>query len=118
MAACAVALQLGFYIGHTGKLQLLGINIANIGRAVPSYAVMVMLLPVMLGLAPTDAGAPAAVVAALRAVLLRLNESEAGRRILDQFEQTAKFDEIPEGGEQALSQIISRIQYVESDLGQ
>jgi osmoprotectant transport system permease protein len=52
LTASAVALPLGFYIGHTGKLQLLGINLANIGRAVPSYAVMVMLLPVMLGLAP------------------------------------------------------------------
>ncbi len=52
LTASAIALPLGFYIGHTGRLQLLGINIANIGRAVPSYAVMVMLLPVMLGLAP------------------------------------------------------------------
>jgi osmoprotectant transport system permease protein len=51
-AAAALALPLGFYIGHTGRLQLLGINLANVGRAVPSYAVMVMLLPVMLGLAP------------------------------------------------------------------
>ncbi len=52
VTASAIALPLGFYIGHTGKLQLLGVNLANIGRAVPSYAVMVMLLPVMLGLAP------------------------------------------------------------------
>ena len=52
VVASALALPLGFYIGHTGRLQLLGINLANIGRAVPSYAVMVMLLPVMLGLAP------------------------------------------------------------------
>ena len=52
LTASAIALPLGFYIGHTGKLQLLGINIANIGRAIPSYAVMVMLLPVMLALAP------------------------------------------------------------------
>jgi osmoprotectant transport system permease protein len=52
LTASLVALPLGFYIGHTGRLQVLGINIANIGRAVPSYAVMVMLLPVMLGLAP------------------------------------------------------------------
>jgi osmoprotectant transport system permease protein len=52
ITASAIALPLGLYIGHTGKLQLLGINIANIGRAIPSYAVMVMLLPVMLGLAP------------------------------------------------------------------
>jgi osmoprotectant transport system permease protein len=52
LTASLIALPLGFYIGHTGRLQLLGINLANIGRAVPSYAVMVMLLPVMLGLAP------------------------------------------------------------------
>jgi osmoprotectant transport system permease protein len=52
LTASLIALPLGFYIGHTGRLQVLGINIANIGRAVPSYAVMVMLLPVMLGLAP------------------------------------------------------------------
>jgi len=52
LTASAIALPLGFYIGHTGRLQLLGINLANIGRAIPSYALMVMLLPVMLGLAP------------------------------------------------------------------
>ncbi len=52
LTAAAIALPLGFYIGHTGRLQLLGINVANIGRAIPSYAVMVMLLPVMLALAP------------------------------------------------------------------
>jgi osmoprotectant transport system permease protein len=50
-AACLVALPLGFYIGHTGRLQLLGINLANIGRAVPSYAVMVMVFPVALAAA-------------------------------------------------------------------
>jgi osmoprotectant transport system permease protein len=52
LTAAAIALPLGLYIGHTGRLQLLGINLANIGRAIPSYAIMVMLLPVMLGLAP------------------------------------------------------------------
>lgn len=51
--AAVVALPLGAYIGHTGKLQLLGINLANIGRAVPSYAVMVMVFPVALAMAPT-----------------------------------------------------------------
>jgi osmoprotectant transport system permease protein len=50
--ATAIALPVGAYIGHTGRHQLLGINLANFGRAIPSYAVMVMLLPVMLGLAP------------------------------------------------------------------
>jgi osmoprotectant transport system permease protein len=52
-AAALVALPLGFYIGHTGRLQMLGINLANIGRAIPSYAVMVMIFPITLALAPT-----------------------------------------------------------------
>ena len=51
--ASAVALPAGFYIGHTGRFELLGVNIANFGRAVPSYAVMVMILPITLALAPT-----------------------------------------------------------------
>jgi osmoprotectant transport system permease protein len=51
--ATAVALPAGLYIGHTGRFALLGINLANIGRAVPSYAVMVMIMPVALTLAPT-----------------------------------------------------------------
>ena len=53
LVATVIALPAGLYIGHTGKGQLLGINIANIGRAIPSYAVMVMILPVALALAPT-----------------------------------------------------------------
>lgn len=58
LAATAVALPLGFYIGHTGRLQMLGINLANIGRAVPSYAVMMMILPVALAMAPTVGYSP------------------------------------------------------------
>lgn len=53
IAAALVALPLGFYIGHTGRMQLLGINLANIGRAIPSYAVMVMVFPITVALAPT-----------------------------------------------------------------
>jgi osmoprotectant transport system permease protein len=40
-------------MGHTNRLAVLGINLANIGRAIPSYAVMVMILPVALAWAPT-----------------------------------------------------------------
>ena len=68
--ASAIALPLGFYIGHTGRLQVLGVNIANIGRAVPSYAVMVMLLPVMLGLAPVLGYDPAIGLTFLPPVIL------------------------------------------------
>ena len=34
--ATAFALPLGLYIGHTGRLANLAINLANIGRAIPS----------------------------------------------------------------------------------
>ena len=51
LAASLIALPAGFYIGHTGRFQLLGLNLANIGRAIPSYAVMVMVFPVALAAA-------------------------------------------------------------------
>jgi osmoprotectant transport system permease protein len=50
--ASAVALPLGLYIGHTNRGSGLAINLANIGRAVPSYAMMVIPLPLTLTLAP------------------------------------------------------------------
>jgi osmoprotectant transport system permease protein len=51
-AATLVAVPVGLYIGHTGRAANLAINIANIGRAVPSYAILVMILPISLALAP------------------------------------------------------------------
>lgn len=52
LAATIIGLPIGLYIGHTGRGAALAINVANIGRAVPSYAVLVMVLPVSLSLAP------------------------------------------------------------------
>ncbi len=51
--ATAIGLPVGLYIGHTGRFANLAINLANIGRAVPSYALMVAILPLSLTLAPT-----------------------------------------------------------------
>jgi osmoprotectant transport system permease protein len=39
----AIALPLALYIGHTGRGAFLAISLTNIGRAVPSYAVLVIL---------------------------------------------------------------------------
>jgi len=50
--ATVIALPLGLYIGHTNRGSSLAINLANIGRAVPSYAMMVIMLPLTLSLAP------------------------------------------------------------------
>ncbi len=52
LAAAAIALPVGAFIGHTGRAASLAINLANIGRAVPSYAILVIVLPISLRLAP------------------------------------------------------------------
>ncbi len=51
--AAAIAVPLGLYIGHTNRGANLAINIANIGRAIPSYALMAILLIVTLELSTT-----------------------------------------------------------------
>jgi osmoprotectant transport system permease protein len=38
--ACAVAIPLGLVLGHAGKGELLAISISNVGRAVPSLALI------------------------------------------------------------------------------
>ena len=50
--ATLIALPIGLYIGHTNRGSGLAINLANIGRAIPSYAMMVIPLPLTLSLAP------------------------------------------------------------------
>jgi osmoprotectant transport system permease protein len=52
LTATLIALPLGLWIGHTGRGATAAINIANIGRAVPSYAVIVMILPISLAVSP------------------------------------------------------------------
>lgn len=53
LAAALIGLPIGLSIGHSGRFAGIAINTANIGRAVPSYAVMVMVLPVSLAVAST-----------------------------------------------------------------
>jgi osmoprotectant transport system permease protein len=52
LAAAAIALPVGLWIGHTGRWSTLAINVANIGRAIPSYALIVIILPISLSLSP------------------------------------------------------------------
>lgn len=52
LAATAIALPIGLWIGHTGRWANVAINLANIGRAVPSYAVIVIVLPISLAVSP------------------------------------------------------------------
>jgi osmoprotectant transport system permease protein len=49
-AAILIALPLGVIFGHTGRGGFVAINLANIGRAIPSLALLVLMLPVALSL--------------------------------------------------------------------
>jgi osmoprotectant transport system permease protein len=50
LVAAAVALPLGLYIGHTNRLSLLTVSLANIGRAVPSYALLAIFFALVIPL--------------------------------------------------------------------
>lgn len=58
LVAAIIGLPVGLYIGHSGRFTTLAINTANIGRAVPSFALMVAILPISLALAPVFGYAP------------------------------------------------------------
>ncbi|HZQ28974.1 MAG TPA: ABC transporter permease [Acidimicrobiales bacterium] len=41
LTAVAIALPIGLVLGHTGKGALLAVNVSNVGRAIPSFALLV-----------------------------------------------------------------------------
>ncbi|MFG2651550.1 ABC transporter permease [Streptomyces sp. NPDC048436] len=47
--ACVIALPIALFLGHIGKGGALAVNISNIGRAVPTLAVLVLLTLTPLG---------------------------------------------------------------------
>ena len=50
LVAVLIALPLGVFFGHTGRGGFLAINLANIGRALPSLALLALMLPLALSL--------------------------------------------------------------------
>jgi osmoprotectant transport system permease protein len=51
LLATVVALPLGLAIGHTRRGELLAVGVANVGRALPSLALLIGLIPIF-GLGP------------------------------------------------------------------
>ncbi|MFF4955248.1 ABC transporter permease [Streptomyces chattanoogensis] len=47
--ACLIALPVALWLGHLGKGGALAVNVSNVGRAVPTYAVLVLLTLSPLG---------------------------------------------------------------------
>ena len=50
LAAAVVALPAGLYIGHTRRGEFAAITIANLGRAIPSFAILALAFPLSLQL--------------------------------------------------------------------
>ena len=47
--ACAIALPIALWLGHLGRGGVVALNISNVGRAVPTYAALVLLVLSPLG---------------------------------------------------------------------
>ena len=50
--AIALAVPVGIWIGHTGRYASLGSNLANLGRALPSLAIIGLVLPLTAAIDP------------------------------------------------------------------
>lgn len=50
--ALAIGLPIGLWIGHTGRAATFAVNLANVGRALPSLAVIALVLPTTQALDP------------------------------------------------------------------
>jgi osmoprotectant transport system permease protein len=47
MVALLIAIPIGLYTGHTGRGGALAVNVAGIGRAIPSYALLLVFFPIL-----------------------------------------------------------------------
>jgi osmoprotectant transport system permease protein len=51
--ALLIALPIGIWVGHTGRFTTLAVNVANLGRALPSIAVIAIVLPITAAIDPS-----------------------------------------------------------------
>lgn len=79
-AACLIALPIALYLGHIGKGGALAVNISNVGRAVPTLAVLVLLTLTPLG---EHGDVPTLIALVLFAVPPLLTNAYIGMREVD-----------------------------------
>ncbi|WP_079125404.1 ABC transporter permease [Streptomyces lushanensis] len=78
--ACAIALPLALYLGHIGRGGALAINISNVGRAIPVFAVLALFMVSPL----RNAGSvPTVIALVLFAVPPLLTNAYVGMREVD-----------------------------------
>ncbi|WP_433548980.1 ABC transporter permease [Streptomyces sp. CA-294286] len=81
LLSCLIALPVALVLGHLGRGGALAVNISNVGRAVPTFAVLVLLLLTPLG---TKGEWPTIVALVLFAVPPLLTNAYVGMRGVDQ----------------------------------
>ncbi|WKU46213.1 ABC transporter permease [Streptomyces sp. VNUA116] len=78
--SCVIALPVAVLLGHLGKGGALAVNISNAGRAVPTFAVLVLLLLSPLG---THGSWPTVIALVLFAIPPLLTNAYVGMREVD-----------------------------------
>ncbi|MGZ4119302.1 MAG: ABC transporter permease [Actinomycetota bacterium] len=83
--AIAIAVPVGMLVGHKRRGEFLAVSIANIGRAVPSFAVLVLVFVVMLRFTPGIAfgNGPGFVALALLAIPPIITNTYVGIQAVD-----------------------------------
>ncbi|MCX4662193.1 ABC transporter permease subunit [Streptomyces sp. SID4919] len=79
--SCLIALPVALVLGHLGKGGALAVNISNVGRAVPTFAVLVLLLLTPVG---EYGEGPTVIALVLFAVPPLLTNAYVGMRGVDQ----------------------------------
>ncbi|MFE7790591.1 ABC transporter permease [Streptomyces sp. NPDC057460] len=80
LISCLIALPVALVLGHLGKGGALAVNISNVGRAVPTFAVLVLLLLTPIG---RYGEGPTVVALVLFAVPPLLTNAYVGMREVD-----------------------------------
>ncbi|MEV0276852.1 ABC transporter permease [Streptomyces sp. NPDC050610] len=78
--SCAIALPIALVLGHLGRGGAVAVNISNAGRAVPTFAVLVLLLLSPLG---THGSWPTIIALVLFAIPPLLTNAYVGMREVD-----------------------------------
>ena len=100
LIALAIALPAGLYVGHTRRGTGVAVGIANVGRAVPSLALIGLILPITQALDPVNGFAlyPTVIAMVVLAIPPVLVNADAGiRGVDDEVVQAARGMGLTEG---------------------
>ncbi len=100
LVALVLAVPLGLLLGHTGRGGVLAVNVGNLGRAVPSFALLVLAVQVF-GIGDT----PALVALVALAVPPMLTNTYVGMRGVD-----ADVREVARGMGMTGGQVLARVE--------